>query len=64
MFPNQVQSITIGDTRLVLWHMGKKSYQIETTRKSNTEVFNFDSDHNHAVCELIMRARELNNVQA
>lgn len=64
MFPKLIQSITIGDTGLVLWHKGKCSYQIETTRNGNTKVFNFEADHNNAVCELIMQAREINNEMA
>ena len=64
MFPKQVQSITIGDTRIILWNKGKRSYQIETTRNGATKVFNFESDHHSAVCELIMQAREINNEMA
>lgn len=63
-FPKQVQSITIGDTHIILWNRGKHSYQIETTRKSTTGVFNFEGTYHNAVCELIMQAREINNEMA
>lgn len=64
MFPKLIQSITIGDTKIILWNTGKSSHQIETIRNGNTKVFNFESDHHTAVCELIMQAREINNEMA
>lgn len=64
MFPKLIQSITIGDTQIILWYKGKSSYQIETIRNGATKVFNFESNHHNAVCELIMQAREINNEMA
>lgn len=56
-----IDSITIGDTKLTLWHRGNYQYQIETKTKGNTEVFNFEAEYNDAMCEFIHQARKINN---
>lgn len=59
-----LESQQIGDTKVILWRTGNYRYQIETKEKGNTEVFNFEAEYNDAVCEFIMKAREINNKQA
>lgn len=56
-----LESQQIGDTKLTLWRTGNYMYQIEMNTKGNTEVFNFEAEYNDAVCQFIMKAREVNN---
>jgi len=59
-----IESQRIGDVKLTLWRTGNYCYQIETSLKGNTEVFNFEGEYNEAMCEFIMKAREINNKMA
>lgn len=56
-----IESQQIGNTKVTLWRTGEYMYQIETNTKGNTEVFNFEGEYNSAMCEFIMKAREINN---
>jgi hypothetical protein len=59
-----IESQQIGDTKIVLWRTGDYQYQIEYKSGSNTKVFNFEGEYNSAMCEFIMKAREINNKMA
>ncbi len=61
MAVQHLESQQVGDTKIILWHLGKDRYQIETIHKTNYKVFNFDGEYNEAVCTFIMEARKLNN---
>jgi hypothetical protein len=61
---SQIQYIhgqQIGNTKVILWRTGNYMYQIEKKNKTNTEVFNFEGEYHTAMCEFIMKAREINN---
>jgi len=59
-----IDSITVGNTKLILWNRGNYQYQIETKIKDTTKVFNFEAEYNEAVCEFIMQASKLNKQMA
>lgn len=59
-----IESIQIGDTKLTLWRTGNYQYQLETTEKGKTKVFNFEGEYNSAMIEFIHKAREINNKMA
>ena len=59
-----IESQQIGNTKVILWRTGNYLYQIETKTGDTTKVFNFEGEYNTAVCEFIMKAREINNQMA
>ena len=59
-----IQSQQIRDTKIAVYNTGKRQYQIVTTKGSNVKVLNFEGEYNSAICEFIMKAREINNKMA